>query len=409
MPVKTGGLMMKHKWYLTLIAISLAALIGSITGCITIVTQEPAPATEQPVSPPTINSFTASPTSVSQGQRTTLSWDVSGATTITIQPEIGSVGPSGSLTLTPNATISYTLTVSNEAGSTTGSATVNVTPVVAGKPDLVITDIWLSGSQVNYKIANIGSGDAKSSHSYLYANDVKQADDWVEPLAAGEERTTSIPNYDWQIQTGANPVSGDFSTHYVKVCANAEDSIEESDKGNNCLTKNWGQTFTYDFVQNAHLAEWRSGAAVITWPKFAGNQPGAAYLEGNALIMCPEQVSNGWIQGRFADFYYNPGTKTTRSSLLEVPENARFTAQVGFKTGATSTDGVVIALGYLDEAGGIVLFPKIELYPGDKSRAYTIDLSNLAGKQTEFILRVEAKGTPEGDCVRWVEPKIVQE
>jgi hypothetical protein len=284
-----------------------------------------------------------------------------------------------------------------------------VTPVVAGKPDLVITDIWLSGSQVNYKIANIGSGDAKSSQSYLYTNDVKQANDWVEPLAAGEERTTSFPNYDWKIQTGANPVSGDFSTHYVKVCADAEDRIEESDKGNNCLTKNWGQTFTYDFVQNAHLAEWRSGAAVITWPKFAGNQPGAAYLEGNALIMCPEQVSNGWIQGRFADFYYNPGTKTTRSSLLEVPENARFTAQVGFKTGATSTDGVVIALGYLDEAGGIVLFPKIELYPGDKSRAYTIDLSNLAGKQTEFILRVEAKGTPEGDCVRWVEPKIVQE
>jgi hypothetical protein len=33
----------------------------------------------------------------------------------------------------------------------------------------------------------------------------------------------------------------------------------------------------------------------------------------------------------------------------------------------------------------------------------------MAGKKTEFILRVEAKDSPEGDCVRWVEPKIVQE
>jgi hypothetical protein len=401
--------MMKYKWYLTLIAISLAALIGSITGCITVVRQEPAPTTEQPVSPPTINSFTASPTSISQGQRTTLSWDVSGAATITIQPEIGTVGASGSLQLTPNASVTYTLTATNQAGSATRFVSVAVTPGFAGKPDLVITDIWLMGSQVNYKLANIGSGNAKSSHSYLYVNDVKQADDWVEPLAAGEERTTSFPNFDWMFPGAAGDPAAAIAEFTVRVCADAGNGIEESDKDNNCLTKIWGQTFTYDFVQNAHLAEWRSSAAIVTWPKFAGNQPGAAYLEGNALIMCPEQASNGWIQGRFADFYYNPGTKTTRSMLITVPENARFTAQVGFKTGATSTDGVVVALGYLDEAGGIVLFPKIELYPGDKSRAYTIDLSNLAGKKTEFILRVEAKDSPEGDCVRWVEPKIIQE
>jgi hypothetical protein len=282
-------------------------------------------------------------------------------------------------------------------------------PGFAGKPDLVITDIWLMGSQVNYKIANIGSGDAKSSQSYLYVNDIKQADGWVEPLAAGAERTTSFPNFDWKIGGGIDPISGTSAGRNVKVCADAGNVIDESDKDNNCLTKNWGQTFTYDFVQNAHLAEWRSGAAVITWPKFAGNQVGAAYIEGTALIMCPEQVSNGWIQGRFADFYYDTLTKTTHSSLLEVPENARFTAEVDFKSGAISTDGVGIALGYLDEAGGIVLFPKMELYPGDKSRAYTIDLSSLAGKETEFVLRVEAKNSPEGDCVRWVEPKIVQE
>jgi hypothetical protein len=311
--------------------------------------------------------------------------------------------------LAPDASVTYTLTATNQAGSTTKSVYVAVAPGFAGKPDLVITDIWLMGGQVNYKIANIGSGDAKSSQSYLYVNDIKQAGDWVEPLAAGEERTTSFPNFDWKIGGGIDPVSGVSAGRDVKVCADAGNVIDESDKDNNCLTKNWGQTFIYDFVDNAHLAEWRSGAAVLTWPKFAGNQSGAAYTEGTALIMCPEQVSNGWIQGRFADFYYDPDTKLRRSSLLKVPENARFTAEVGFRLGATSTDGAGIALGYLDEAGSITLFPRMELYPGDKSRAYTVDLSSLAGKETEFVLRVEAKGSPEGDCVRWVEPRIVQE
>jgi len=401
--------MMKRKWFWIAILASLITLIGSTSGCITITTEEPTSTTEQSTPPPTINSFTASPTSIIQGQRTTLSWNVSGATTITIQPAIGTAGPSGSLQLTPNASVIYTLTATNASGSATSSVSIAVMPGFAGKPDLVITDVWLTGSAVNYKIANRGGAESKSSQSYFYINNLKQATDWVEPLAAGEERTTSFSNFDWRFPGAAGDPASGIAQFNVKVCANAGDVIEEIDKDNNCLTKIWGQTFTYDFLQNAHLAEWRSGASVITWPKFAGNQPGSAYMEGTALVMCPEQVSNGWIQGRFADFYYNPGTDTTRSSLLEVPKNARFSAEVGFKSGVTSTDGVGIALGYLDEAGGIVLFPKMELYPGDKSRAYTVDLSPLAGKKTEFVLRVEARGSPEGDCVRWVEPKIVQE
>jgi len=400
---------MKLKWFCIAILALLITLIGSTNGCVTIVREEPASNIEPPTPPPAINSFTASPTSITQGQRTTLSWNVSGADTITIQPEIGTAGPSGSLQLTPGASVTYTLTATNQAGSATGSVSVAVTPGFAGKPDLVVTDIWLTGSQVNYTIANIGDAESKSSQSYFYVNNLKQAADWVEPLAAGEEKTTSFPNFEWKFQTGIDTTSGAFFGHDVKVCADAGNVIDENNKDNNCLTKSWGQKFTYDFLQNANLAEWRSGAAVIKWPKFAGNQEGAAYMEGTALVMCPEQVSNGWIQGKFADFYYNPGTKTTRSSLIEVPENARFSAEVGFKSGATSTDGVGVALGYVDEAGGIVLFPKMELYPGDKSRAYTVDLSSLAGKKTEFVLRVEARGSPEGDCVRWMEPKIVQE
>ena len=48
------------------------------------------------------------------------------------------------------------MNAANEAGSTTGSVTLSVTPVVAGKPDLVITDMWLSGDTFYYNIKNQG-------------------------------------------------------------------------------------------------------------------------------------------------------------------------------------------------------------------------------------------------------------
>jgi len=400
---------MKHKWYLALIGISLAALMSSTIGCITIVRQEPESSPEQLTSPPTVKYFAASPTSINQGEGTTLSWDVSGADTIDIQPEIGTAGPSGSLQLTPGASVTYTLTAANEAGSVTSTTSISVTLVITGKPDLVITDLWLAGSQVIYKIANIGHAESEQSQTYLYVNSLKQAEDRVGPLAAGKEITTSFSNFEWKFPAAGGGPEAALAQFNVKVCADAGNAIDEIDKGNNCMSENWGLEFTYDFLQNAHLAEWRSGAAIISWPRFAGSQQGAVFIEGNGLIMCPEQVSNGWIQGKFSDFYYHVSTQAMRSSLLEVPENARFTAQVSFKSGTKPTDGVKIAFGYLDEAGGVVLFPKMELYPGDKSRAYMVDLSHLAGKKTEFVLRVEARNSPGGDCVRWVEPKIIQE
>ncbi|MBL7209445.1 MAG: hypothetical protein ISS52_05040 [Dehalococcoidia bacterium] len=144
--------MKKHKCYWTLIAVSLIVLVGSTTGCGTGdqgAPQEPAEAV--------INSFTASPETINPGQAATLSWDASGATTVDIQPMVGGVDPSGTEQVSPSTTTTYSLTATNEGGSITSSVTVTVTSAVTGKPDLVITGIWLSGGHtVNYKIKNQG-------------------------------------------------------------------------------------------------------------------------------------------------------------------------------------------------------------------------------------------------------------
>ena len=84
-------------------------------------TNSPPPAT------PVISSFTASPSTIATGSASTLSWAVSGATSLSINQGVGTVTGS-STSVSPTATMIYTLTATNSSGSTTASATVTVSP-----------------------------------------------------------------------------------------------------------------------------------------------------------------------------------------------------------------------------------------------------------------------------------------
>jgi hypothetical protein len=88
-------------------------------------------ATVQVAALPVINSFTADPTSIASGGGSTLRWDVSGATEVTIDPLTESFAPTGTRTVSPTTTTTYTLTASNEAGSSTAAVQVTVSvPVI---------------------------------------------------------------------------------------------------------------------------------------------------------------------------------------------------------------------------------------------------------------------------------------
>ena len=85
------------------------------------------------ISAPSIRFFSASPASMSSGQSSTLSWGLTGASTISINPavSIGSLDPiSGTATVTPASTTTYTLVGSNAHGQS-ATATTSITVVVA--------------------------------------------------------------------------------------------------------------------------------------------------------------------------------------------------------------------------------------------------------------------------------------
>lgn len=76
---------------------------------------------------PMIRSFAASPSTIGEGNSTTLSWDVGGATSVSISG-IGNVAATGSSPVGPTSSVTYTLTATGSGRTVTSSVVVNVVP-----------------------------------------------------------------------------------------------------------------------------------------------------------------------------------------------------------------------------------------------------------------------------------------
>lgn len=116
-----------------------------------------------PVPVPAISSFTASPLSITAGQTATLSWSVSGATTISIDNGVGDVSTLTSKVVSPAQTTTYRLTAANSAGSASASATVTVTaaapPVDSQPPTIPVLTSAIARSQTQVDLAWSASTD----------------------------------------------------------------------------------------------------------------------------------------------------------------------------------------------------------------------------------------------------------
>ncbi len=73
-----------------------------------------------------INHFGASPEIIDPADTSILSWGVSGANSVTIEPGIGAVSSSGSLSVSPSQTTTYKLIISGKGEDKTAFCTVTV-------------------------------------------------------------------------------------------------------------------------------------------------------------------------------------------------------------------------------------------------------------------------------------------
>ncbi len=76
---------------------------------------------------PVIASFAAAPASITAGATSVLSWSVSGATSLSVNPGLGAVG-GVAISVSPATTTTYTLSATNDKGTVSATATITVAP-----------------------------------------------------------------------------------------------------------------------------------------------------------------------------------------------------------------------------------------------------------------------------------------
>ena len=119
--------------FLKLNIFALLALFATVfsIGCARKVAKVQPPAVPPPPTPTA--TLAASPNTIQQGQHTTLTWQTSNATDITIAG-LGAVSTSGSQSVMPNKSTTYTLVAKGPGGSGEASARITVNVPVAATP-----------------------------------------------------------------------------------------------------------------------------------------------------------------------------------------------------------------------------------------------------------------------------------
>src|SRR5437773_6115680 len=108
----------------------LATLLGAALftfGCGPKKVTAPPKPVEAPAAParPTVT-LQANPTTINKGESSTLTWNSTDATQLSIDPGVGTVTAEGSTKVTPSDSTTYTITASGPGGSATASAAVSV-------------------------------------------------------------------------------------------------------------------------------------------------------------------------------------------------------------------------------------------------------------------------------------------
>jgi len=292
-------------------------------------------------------------------------------------------------------------------------------PAAQGTADLVVKDLWHEQGQVYYKVANLGTAASQGGKALLYVWGQQKADDYIEPIPAGQEITAVFHRWSFEVGGGIEPQDlGTKGSMHIKVCVDNENATKESNETNNCLEKIMGDPFVYDFTLYTTSAEWVSGTNDnLRWYMAPTDVQGAAFpsdyrLEDGqfyhgALAMYPRHQSNASIQGTFGEPYSKTPYSAVSLREVTIPELAKFTAKVGFRDGA-KTDGVTVSFGYIEPNRNLVWLKTMKVSYDGKLDNFAVDLASLAGQKVLFILKVEAGNSWEDDWLTWVEPRISQ-
>lgn len=117
----------KMKWVVLAITLAAALMLG---GC---KKKQPPPPPPPPPPPAPTASLSANPNTIQQGQSTTLTWQTSNASDVSIEG-VGAVQANGSQQVTPTESTTYRLVAKGAGGTQDATARVTVNPAAAPPP-----------------------------------------------------------------------------------------------------------------------------------------------------------------------------------------------------------------------------------------------------------------------------------
>ena len=145
----------RMKW-ITIAAALASLMVLATAGC---KKKEAPPPTPTPPPPQPTASLTANPNSIQQGESTTLTWQTTNATDVTLEG-IGAVQPNGSQQVTPTQSTTYRLTAKGPGGTQEATARVTVAqppppPVAAAPSDEQLFNQNIRDAFFDYDKSNI--------------------------------------------------------------------------------------------------------------------------------------------------------------------------------------------------------------------------------------------------------------
>jgi len=197
-PVQANGTLMVTPSETTTYTITARNRFGQVSTTAS-VTVRPRATTPPATDPPTIQSFTANPATINQGQSSQLCWVVQGATEVTISG-LGNQTLNACTNVNPSTTTTYTLIARNTGGDRSSSVTVTVnpappapqarivsftaSPTTTPSPGSVARLTWVTENATTVSISGIGAVAASGSI------DVTPATNTTYILTAGNAQNT---------------------------------------------------------------------------------------------------------------------------------------------------------------------------------------------------------------------------
>jgi hypothetical protein len=359
----------------TIYTLTASSAAGSVTATTQVIVSGAPPSTGLPV----INSFIASPSSIIVGGSTSLSWNVSNATSVTIDNGVGAVGSSGSTIVLPSATTGFTLTASNASGSNTATALVIVSGVPSPPASLPV---------INYFTASPPVIPGGSGSTFLR---------WNVSDASAVSIDQGIGTVD---SHGTMLVSLAASTDYTLTAINAYGPVSQTVSV--LVMGSGGTHVAYDFVEKAPTAYWwtiiSSSVVALPFPGATSDKGYANYQyniklnDGNTytriLQTHPQWVNNGFISGQYSGVYVPPG--------------AKLRIKVGLISGAAAGNVEF----YIGKLGAVATISTVVAY-ADGVKVVEADLSAYAGQTIDFLLGANANGSSAQDWAAWAEAQII--